>query len=617
MNPLPSHLNPAPVLDDTEAWARLLHQADNLLYIDIRGAGALGQKVLDATQSRPTLALRGDAHFHVAYALLRTGQAAAAVEHIELARASFAAHDDARGLLMCDQCEALHLQIQGRLQDALALHLRILSRSTHVARRPVDLYICHNSRAVTRKLLGQHDYMLLDFYEAHAAAKACDSPGPHITSLTNLGGSHTDLWNLGEAQKLSEEALDLAEAAGAWSSFAVAVFNLAQIYDGQGLHERCAAMLERIERNRHRMLPGVLARNTPLMAVAHLCAGDVEGAGTWLDTSKTPQVEPGNLTDQARATATWLLATGRASEAHGIIETRLRAAPDAELQDPPYSRMRLLQVATDVCEALGDSAAALRHLRDAQRLYETLVGRSARAGFIATQVAHETAVARDDRDRAREAQERSEVDRRRLATLNLALEERMRESQRLNDALQQKIAEAEALQVQLRDQAVRDPLTGLHNRRFLAEASDSRIQLARRHGTSIAIVLIAIDHFKQINDLYGHGRGDEVLQAFASLLRERMRRSDVTCRFGGEEFVLLVDNCEPAALDEILATVMRQFRAMRFGEGEDLVDDCTFSAGIAELGVDGQDFEALVRVADLRMYRAKASGRSRVCRSDA
>ncbi|MFL6629620.1 MAG: diguanylate cyclase [Vitreoscilla sp.] len=618
VNPLPPDLDPAPVHDDTAASARLLEQADRLLYVDIRGAGALGQRVLDATRDEPTLALRGEAHFHVAFALARTGQAERGVAHNELARASFAAHDDARGLLMCDQFDALHLQIQGKLHESLALHQRILARSADVARRPVDLYICHNSRAITRKLLGQHDDMLLDFYAALATAKSCDSPGPHLNSLTNLGGSHTDLWNLGEAQKLSEQALDLAEAAGAWSSFAVAVFNLAQVYDGLGLHERCAAMLERIRRNKDRMLPGVLARNTPLMAIAHLCAGDVEGAGAWLDPGVTPtaQVEPSIRTDHARAHATWLLATGRAAQAHEIVKAHLATATKTELQDPPYSRMRLLHVATDVCESLGDTACALRHLREAQRLYETLVDRSARAGFIATQVAHETALARDDRDRAREAQERAEVDRRRLATLNLALEERMRESQRLNEALQLKIAEAEALQEQLRDQAVRDPLTGLVNRRFLDETSLARIELARRQGTAVAIVLIDIDHFKQINDLYGHGRGDEVLQAFASLLRDRMRRSDIVCRFGGEEFVLLLDNPEPEALLDLLGKTMRQFRAMRFGAGEDLTDDCTFSAGIAWLGADGTDFESLVRVADLRMYRAKAAGRARICDAD-
>jgi diguanylate cyclase (GGDEF)-like protein len=189
----------------------------------------------------------------------------------------------------------------------------------------------------------------------------------------------------------------------------------------------------------------------------------------------------------------------------------------------------------------------------------------------------------------------------------------MRESQHLNDALQQKIAEAEALQLQLRDQAVRDPLTRLYNRRFLAEASVARIELARRQATAIAIVLIDIDHFKQINDRHGHGRGDEVLQRFAALLRERMRRSDDICRFGGEEFVLLVDNCEQPALVEILDIIMLQFRAMRFGAGDDVLHDCTFSAGVAALDVDGRDFESPARVADARMHHAKAAGRARIC----
>ncbi len=163
---------------------------------------------------------------------------------------------------------------------------------------------------------------------------------------------------------------------------------------------------------------------------------------------------------------------------------------------------------------------------------------------------------------------------------------------------------------------MRDPLTGLYNRRFLDETSLARIELARRQGTRIAIVLIDIDHFKWINDLHGHSRGDEVLLRFAELLRERMRRSDIVCRFGGEEFVLLVDNCDDATLATILEGLMRQFRMQRFGLGEDLTDDCTFSAGVAVLDVDGDDFESLVRVADTRMYRAKAAGRARICAAD-
>jgi len=594
--------------------AALLEQADWQLYIDGWRAGELGQAALDLTADRPTLALRGDAHFHVGLALLRARRFEPAVEANELARASFAAHDDARGLLMCDQFDATHLHVQGRLRESLELHLRILARSAGVARRPTDLYICHNSRAVTRKLLGQHDYMLLDFYEAMNAAKACESPGPHINAMANLGGSHTDLWNLTEAQRLSEEALDLAEAAGAWTAYAVAVFNLAQVYDGLGLVAPSAALLERIRRNESRMPAGVLGQNTSLMAIAHLGAGDLAGARAWLDRGVTAMfTDHDGKTDYARAHATWLMATGRPQEARDVVQARIAESDSNVLKDPPYARMRLLQVAADVCEQLHDHAAALRHLREAQRLYETLVGRSARAGYIATQVAHEYALARDDRDRAREAQERAELDRRRLATLNLALEERMGESQRLNEALQQKIAEAEALQAQLREQAVRDPLTGLYNRRFLAETSVARIELARRQGTAIALVLIDIDHFKQINDRHGHALGDEVLQQFAALLRERMRRSDVICRFGGEEFLLLVDDCDDATLAGILDGLMAQFRALRLGSADAAPGACTFSAGVAVLDVDGADFEALARVADARMYRAKATGRARVC----
>ena len=282
---------------------RLLEQAEWQLYIDIRGAGALGQAALDALRDQPASPLLGEAHFQIAFSLLRTGQAERAVEHNELARASFDAHDDARGRLMCDQFDALHVHIQGRPQEALALHLAILARGADVARRPSDLYICHNSRAITRKALGQHDEMLRDFYEALNAAKACESPGPQLNALTNLGGSHTDLWNLAEAQKLSEQALDLAEAAAAWSSFAVSVFNLAQIYDGLGLPEAAAALLARVRRNEDRIPPGMLARNKALMAIAHLCAGDVEGARAWLDPAlaSTSSVDPANATDHARA----------------------------------------------------------------------------------------------------------------------------------------------------------------------------------------------------------------------------------------------------------------------------------------------------------------------------
>ncbi|MEP6504696.1 MAG: diguanylate cyclase [Betaproteobacteria bacterium] len=613
----PDRIDPGAHSDGAGDPARLIDQATRLLYIDGKRAGELGQEALAATADQPTLALRGDAHFHVAFSLLRRGQVDDALAANELARASYAAHDNQRGLLMCDEVDCLHLRAQGHLHEALALHLRIAAR-TDVARTPDELYLSHNSRAITRKQLGQLDGMLLDFYDALAAAKNCESPGPRINALVNLGGSHSDLYNLTESQRLSEEALDLAEAAGAWTAFAVAIFNLTQTYDGLGLAAQCANVLERVRRTEHRMPAGVLANNTPSMAAAHLCAGDLEGARDWLDQGVTAMFADGDgKTDYARVHACYLMAMGRNQEARAVAEARIAECARIEFHDQPYARMRLLQAATDACERVHDTAAALRYLREAHALYETLVGRSSRAGFIAAQAAHDYAAARSDRDRAREAHERAESDRRRLSVLNDALEERMRETQRLNEALQEKMAEAQALQAQLREQALRDPLTGLYNRRFLAESSVARLELARRQGTPIAIVLIDIDHFKQINDDHGHERGDEVLRGFAALLRERMRRSDVVCRFGGEEFLLLVDNCDDTTLIDILDALMAQFRALRFGGQAKAFDGRTFSAGVAKLGDDGVDFEALVRVADERMYRAKATGRARICTTSA
>ncbi len=590
-----------------------MQQATWQLYLDARRAGELGQQALALTEDQPTLALRGDAFFHVAYSLLRRGQVAPALVANDSARASYAAHANLRGLLMCDEVDGLHLRAMGRLHEALELHLRIAAR-TDVARSPDELYITHNSRAMTRKQLGHADMMLMDLYQALAAGQRCESPGPRINALVNLGGSHGDLYNLTEAQHLSEQAFDLAEEAGAWTAFCIAAFNLIQSYDGLGLGDRCAAVLERLQRNVANMPPNMMGQNTACMAVAHLCAGDLEGTRHWLDQGASAPFSDGDgKTDFARAKACYLMATGDPLQARTVAETRIAECAQAQFQDQPYARMRLLQSATEACERLSDSKSALRYLHESHALYETLVGRSSRAGFIAAQAAHDYAAARSDRDRARAAQEQAERDRRRLAALNDVLEERMRETQRLNEALQQKMAEAEALQAQLREQALRDPLTGLYNRRFLAETSVARFELARRLHTPIAIVLIDIDHFKQINDQHGHARGDEVLQAFGELLQERMRRSDVICRFGGEEFLLLVDNCDPATLMVILDELMRQFRALRFGSGAEVLEGRTFSAGVALLGVDGEDFESLVRVADSRMYRAKAAGRAQVC----
>jgi diguanylate cyclase (GGDEF)-like protein len=237
-------------------------------------------------------------------------------------------------------------------------------------------------------------------------------------------------------------------------------------------------------------------------------------------------------------------------------------------------------------------------VRRAQALYEQLVGRSARARRVALQVGFDLARAQRERDRAVDVQRAVEADRQRLAELNAALE--------------QKIAEIESLQAQLREQALRDPLTGLHNRRYLFEVGPGLLEMARRRRTRVAVVLLDLDHFKLLNDTYGHQAGDTVLQRFGGLLAQALRKSDVVCRHGGEEFVALMPEIDGDGAQAMLARLLEAYEDDPPEPGRRRLPRCTFSAGIALFPRHGGTLEQLLSRADRALYRAKQRGRSRI-----
>jgi diguanylate cyclase (GGDEF)-like protein len=163
------------------------------------------------------------------------------------------------------------------------------------------------------------------------------------------------------------------------------------------------------------------------------------------------------------------------------------------------------------------------------------------------------------------------------------------------------------LEAELREQALRDPLTGLYNRRALAQ----RFEQERRHqqatGQALSLVLLDIDHFKRINDSFGHATGDAVLRAFATALRDAVRTSDAVFRIGGEEFALLLPNADALQATLRVQGLRQGVRALALP----LVDgDVTFSAGVAACGAADSSLDALMRRADDALYRAKAGGRN-------
>ena len=164
----------------------------------------------------------------------------------------------------------------------------------------------------------------------------------------------------------------------------------------------------------------------------------------------------------------------------------------------------------------------------------------------------------------------------------------------------------------LREQATHDKLTGLYNRHYLHARFEQEIARARRHKSSAAIILIDIDHFKRINDTFGHAAGDHVLRGLGALLRGAGRKSDIPCRFGGEEFVLFMPDATCAVAKKRAHEILAAVRSLRLEWEDQALGVITVSAGISVFPGHGEEPEALMRAADLALYRAKELGRDRV-----
>jgi diguanylate cyclase (GGDEF)-like protein len=168
------------------------------------------------------------------------------------------------------------------------------------------------------------------------------------------------------------------------------------------------------------------------------------------------------------------------------------------------------------------------------------------------------------------------------------------------------------LRDELRGHSIRDALTGLFNRRFMEESLSREVARASRRGDPLAVVMIDLDHFKRFNDAYGHEAGDEVLRAFGEFLRGRTRGGDVACRYGGEEFALILPG---ATLEDGAARaeeIRRQSKLVHVRLGERSLGPVTLSLGVAALPEHGASAADLLRAADHALYEAKNGGRDRV-----
>jgi diguanylate cyclase (GGDEF)-like protein len=168
------------------------------------------------------------------------------------------------------------------------------------------------------------------------------------------------------------------------------------------------------------------------------------------------------------------------------------------------------------------------------------------------------------------------------------------------------------LREKLRDQATRDPLTGLYNRRYLEESLVRELHRTVRDNLPLSVAMLDLDYLKRFNDTFGHEAGDRVLRELGRLFRDKLRKSDVSCRFGGEEFVLVLPGSTLADARERVEQIRLLVKGLQLRYDDQILSRLTVSAGLAASPEHGSTADELLQAADEALYAAKQSGRDRV-----
>ena len=189
------------------------------------------------------------------------------------------------------------------------------------------------------------------------------------------------------------------------------------------------------------------------------------------------------------------------------------------------------------------------------------------------------------------------------------IEERTR---RVNEELLSLVGDLQRREGRLRKEANHDPLTGLFNRRYLDASLSRELSLSQRRGTCLSVAMLDIDHFKGFNDKFGHDAGDLALRECAQVLSQHLRRSDIACRLGGEEFVLVLPDSSLEDTRQRVEQICALIKQLSMQHDGHPLGTMTLSAGIAASPVHASTAVALMRSADRALYAAKRAGREQV-----
>jgi diguanylate cyclase (GGDEF)-like protein len=175
----------------------------------------------------------------------------------------------------------------------------------------------------------------------------------------------------------------------------------------------------------------------------------------------------------------------------------------------------------------------------------------------------------------------------------------------MNEKLRQQLTEIEKLQMILHEQAIQDPLTGLYNRRYMEEALKQEHARAARDGQAFSVVMVDMNDLKKINDGYGHIMGDEAIKQAGNLLKERIRAEDIACRYGGDEFLVILHNASSETARQCTQQWENRAKELSITSKNKKIP-ISFSVGVATYPTDSSHIEELILLADASLYAAKS-----------
>ncbi len=588
----------------TSKGLRLARKAWQLLHQDSARSVDLARQALQEALSHDDAQGLAWARLAIGYHLLYFGTPAEARVELSAAQSQFERLDEQPGFILAGTGLARCLWREGKFAASLELVLPL--------REPGLQVLQHEQRGVLLNTIagcysaqGRSEQAFAYMYQALRDSGPTHGRGFDAVLYCNLAHELQQIGDYHEALRYLDQGISRCHELSNPRLLSVLLVN--RIICLTELDRAQEAMLDVLQ---VRSLPtgpsgrGTMATGFETLAIAALRAGELQAGRELLELAQAALRAdiPDEQVELAIASALLEGQQGRWAQALQALDhvLPLVGADDADAAEGLSLRVRCMYflLRSEIHEQLGDAAQALVHMRIWQQLHVARAHLASRARYQAAALQTELMRLQHKLDEQASQRRRSE---RAKAELEAA-----------NAQLSNKIVEVQTLQSALKEQAVRDALTGLFNRRYLDEALPAALALAQREHQALAVAIIDLDHFKAVNDRYGHGTGDTLLAAFGRLLASHCRKSDIACRYGGEEFCLLLPRTDAATAQRKVSHLLALWRQQRFEIDGDALRGLSFSAGISDSIRAPLSAQMLLQAADRQLLAAKQRGRSRV-----